>query len=229
VRVEILEGPDEVAARAAAFVANEARAAVAASGRFTLAVSGGRTPWIMLRRLACESLPWHGVHVFQVDERVAPAGHPDRNWTHLRESLEPAALPQSQLYPMPVESAGLAAAAEEYARAMEAAAGAPPAFDVIHLGLGADGHTASLVPGDVVLEVTDRDVAITGLYQGRVRMTLTYPVLNRARMVLWVVTGSEKREAFARFLDADPAIPASRVLRDHALVLADQAAAQLEK
>src|SRR5262249_58087407 len=96
---------------------------------------------------------------------------------------------------------------------------------LVHLGLGADGHTASLVPGDSVLNVTDADVALTGVYQGRHRMTLTYPMLNRTRRILWVVTGTEKAEMFRRLRDGDVSIPAVRVDREQALLLADCAAA----
>ena len=167
--------------------------AVAARGRFVMAVSGGRTPWQMLRALAGEDVPWKDVHVVQVDERVAPAGDPDRNLTHLQESLlEHAPLRPDQIHAMPVESGDLDAAAAQYAAMLQQIAGMPPVLDLVHLGLGPDGHTASLVPGDPVLDVTDADVALTGIYQGRRRMTLTYPILNRSRRILWLVTGSDK-------------------------------------
>jgi 6-phosphogluconolactonase len=226
-RVEVLKDADSVARSAAAIIAADARAAIAARGRFTLAVSGGHTPWIMLRAFAEEDIPWAGVHVFQIDERVAPAGHPDRNLTHLRESfLQYAPLRPEQIHAMPVEAADLQAAAMEYALALREAAGSPPVLDLVHLGLGPDGHTASLVPGDAVLDVFDQDVALTGVYQGRRRMTLTYPTINRARRVLWVVTGSEKVEMLRRLREGDVSIPAGRVNRGQALLLADQAAAE---
>ena len=225
-KLEVFGDADSVARAAAATIAADARAAIAARGRFAVAVSGGHTPWIMLRALAEENIPWPGVHVFQVDERVAPDGHPDRNLTHLRESLlQRAPLRPEQLHAMPVESPDLAAAATQYALALREVAGSPPILDLVHLGLGPDGHTASLVPGDAVLDVTDEDVALTGVYQGRRRMTLTYPTLNRARRVLWVVTGSEKVEMLRRLRDGDVSIPAGRVRREQALVLADRAAA----
>jgi 6-phosphogluconolactonase len=164
--------------------------------------------------------------VVQVDERVAPRGHPDRNLTHLRESLlDRAPLTPEQIHEMPVESADLAAAARQYTETLRQIAGSPPVLDLIHLGLGPDGHTASLVPGDPVLELRDVDVAITGTYQDRRRMTLTYPLINRARRVLFVVTGSEKLEMLNRLLLGDKGIPAGRVLQERALVLADEAAA----
>jgi 6-phosphogluconolactonase len=224
--LEVFDDADSVARAAAATIASDARTAIAARGRFVLAVSGGHTPWIMLRALAGEDIPWAGVHVCQVDERVAPDGHPDRNLTHLRESLvQHAPLRPEQIHAMPVETADLQAAATRYALALQDIAGSPPVLDLVHLGLGPDGHTASLVPGDAVLDVSDLDVAVTGAYQGRRRMTLTYPTLNRARRVLWVVTGSEKVEMLGRLRDGDVSIPAGRVRSERALVLADRAAA----
>ena len=228
-RFEVFDDPDSVARAAAVTIAADARAAIAASNRFTLAVSGGHTPWIMLRALAGEDISWAGVHLFQVDERVAPDGNPDRNLTHLRESfLQHAPLRPEQIHAMPVESADLESAAKQYALALQDVAGSPPVLDLVHLGLGPDGHTASLVPGDPVLDVTGADVAMTGIYQGRRRMTLTYPLLNRARRVLWVVTGSEKVQMLQRLLDGDVSIPAGRVRSEKALLLADRAAAAKE-
>ena len=225
-KLEVFDDADSVARAAAAAIAADARAAIAARGRFALAVSGGHTPWIMLRALAGEDVPWAGVHVCQVDERVAPEGDPDRNLTHLRESLlQHAPLRPEQIHAMPVETADLQAAATQYALALREIAGSPTVLDLVHLGLGPDGHTASLVPGDAVLDVTDEDVALTGVYQGRRRMTLTYPMLNRARRVLWVVTGSGKVEMLGRLHDGDVSIPAGRVHREQALLLADRAAA----
>ncbi|HXJ93904.1 MAG TPA: 6-phosphogluconolactonase [Terriglobia bacterium] len=225
-KVEILDDADSVARAAAAAIAADAREAVSARGRFAFAVSGGHTPWVMLRALADEDVPWASVHVYQVDERVAPAGHPDRNLTHLHESLlQHAPLSPDQIHAMPVEAADLDAAAAQYARALQQVGGAPPVLDLVHLGLGPDGHTASLVPGDPVLGVADKDVAMTGVYQGRRRMTLTYPLLNRARRVLWVVTGSEKVEMLRRLREDDVSIPAGRVQHEQAVVLADRAAA----
>ncbi len=224
--IEVFDDADSVARAAAAAIAADTRAAIATRGRFALAVSGGHTPWIMLRALAGEDIPWAGVHVCQVDERVAPDGHTDRNLTHLRESLlQHAPLRPEQIHAMPVETADLQAAATQYALALREIAGSPPVLDLVHLGLGPDGHTASLVPGDPVLDVTGADVAPTGVYQGRRRMTLTYPMLNRARRVLWVVTGSEKVEMLRRLRDGDLSIPAGRVRREQALLLADRAAA----
>ncbi len=219
---------DETAARdAARIIAADARAAVSSRGRFIMAVSGGRTPWLMLRALAREQLPWEHVHAVQVDERVAPAGDPDRNLAHLRESLlDHAPLPPAQIHAMPVEAEDLNRAAHEYATILQEVAGTPPALDFVHLGLGADGHTASLVPGDPVLDVSAADVAVTRPYQGRRRMTLTFPIINRSRRILWLVTGREKARALVRLRDKDPSIPASRVRQDRALILADRLAAE---
>ena len=225
-KLEVFEDAEAVARAAAATIAADARAAVAARGCFIMAVSGGKTPWIMLRALAGEQVPWKDVHVFQVDERIAPAGDPDRNLTHLRASLlEHAPLPPQQLYAMPVELADLEAAAKQYAQTLEQVAGSPPVLDLAHLGMGPDGHTASLVPGDPVRNITDAAVGLTGVYMGRRRMTLTYPVLNRSRRILWLMTGIEKVAMLPRLLEGDTTIPAGRISRDQAVVLADRAAA----
>lgn len=226
-KVEILADADAVAHKAAEIIAAESRSAVAARGSFIMAVSGGHTPWQMLRALANQKVPWEKVQVVQVDERVAPAGDPDRNLTHLRESLlEHAPLRPEQIHAMPVESPDLEAAAKRYAMTLREIAGAPPILDLAHLGLGPDGHTASLVPGDPVLNITDADVALTGVYQDRRRMTLTYPMLNRSRHILWLVTGSDKVDALARLRAGDTSIPGGRIQQDRALVLADRAAAE---
>lgn len=226
INLEVLDTAESVAQRAADVIAEAARNAVAARGRFVFAVSGGHTPWVMLRALATADVPWPAVHLVQVDERLAPAGDPDRNLTHLHESLlDHAPLAVAQIHAMPVESNDLAAAAAKYADTLREIAGSPPVLDLVHLGLGPDGHTASLVPGDPVLRVDDADVAITGSYQGRRRMTLTYPMINRSRQVLWVVTGGEKIQMLNRLLDGDESIPAGRIRREQALLLADKAAA----
>ncbi len=225
-QVEILPDAAAVAKKAAATIATDAWEAVRQRGRFIMAVSGGRTPWLMLRELANEQVPWSKVHVFQIDERVALAGDPDRNLTHLRASLlEHAPLAPEHLYPMPVELPDLDAAAQQYARTLESVAGAPPVLDLAHLGLGPDGHTASLIPNDPVLNVTDAEVAITGVYQGRRRMTLTYPAINRSRRILWLVTGSDKVPALRKLRAADPSIPAGQITQAQALLFADRAAA----
>jgi len=225
-KIEVFPDAESVARGAAKLIAEEARRAVAARAKFVMALSGGKTPWIMLRNLAQEDIPWNAVHVVHVDERVAPSGDPDRNLTHLRESLlDHAPLDPEQLHNMPVESGNLESACKQYARTLQETAGSPPVLDLVHLGLGPDGHTASLVPGDPVLKVVEADVALTGIYQGRRRMTLTYPVINRARKVLWLVTGGEKADMLGRLRAGDPAIPAGHVRSDRSVVLADRAAA----
>ncbi len=216
-RIEVLPDADAVATRAAAFVAEHARAAVADHDRFTLAVSGGQTPRATFAHLAGEDMPWGQTAIYQVDERVAPAGDPDRNLTHLQASL--AAHTEAEVQAMPVEDGDLEAAAARYAASL------PERFDLVHLGLGADGHTASLFPGDPVLDVDDRAVALTDAYRGRRRMTLTYPTLNLAQHVLWLVTGADKVDALRRLRAGDRSIPAGRVAADNAVILADSAAA----
>ena len=225
-KLEVFDDPDAVARAAASTIAADARAAVAARGLFTMAVSGGHTPWAMLRDLANEQVPWDNVHVFQIDERIAPAGDPDRNLTHLRESLlSHAPLKPEQIHAMPVEMPDLEAAAKAYSQTLREFAGSPPTLDLAHLGMGPDGHTASLVPDDPVLNITDADVGFTGMYMGRRRMTLTYPVLNRSRRILWLIAGAEKVTMLPRLLDGDTSIPSGRISREQALVLADRAAA----
>lgn len=226
-QIKVFNDADSVAREAAAAIAEDARAAVKERGRFVFAVSGGKTPWIMLRALAEEDVPWDKVHLVQVDERVAPAGHLDRNLTHLRESLLTRVhLKSEQIHAMPVEAPDLETAAKNYAHTLSDIAGSPAIVDLVHLGLGPDGHTASLVPGDPVLGVTDTDVALTGVYQGRRRMTLTYPIINRSRQILWLVTGSDKSKPLAQLVEGDTSIPAGRVRQDQALLLVDREAAE---
>jgi 6-phosphogluconolactonase len=225
-KIEVLPNAEVVAQKAAEFIAAEARTAVAARGRFVIAVSGGHTPWVMLHHLASEDVPWKQMYVVQVDERVAPPGDPDRNLTHLRETLlQHAPMPPENIYPMPVEATDLEAAAKQYAATLAELAGSPPVLDLAHLGMGPDGHTASLVPGDAVLRVTDADVAITSVYMGRRRMTLTYPILNRSRRILFLVTGKEKANMLPKLLAADPSIPSGHILQGDAVILADRDAA----
>ena len=225
-KIEVFSDAAEVALAAGRYVASVSRDAVAARGKFVVALSGGNTPWLMLNALAQENVPWTATHLLQVDERVVPAGSPNRNLTHLQQILlERTPLPPEQIHEMPVDNRDLEAAAEQYAQTISEYAGIPPQIDLVHLGLGADGHTASLVPGDPVLDKTDTDVAITNVYQGARRMTLTYPILNRARRILWVVTGKEKANALALLQAGDLSIPAGRVRTDRAVIFADRDAA----
>jgi len=228
-QIEVLANDDAVAKAAAGVIASEARAAVAERGLFTLAVSGGKTPWAMLKDLASEEVPWSQVHVFQIDERIAPEGDPDRNLTHLHESLlGNAPIPKENIHAMPVNAADPAEGAKEYEQTLQEFCGNPPVLDMAHLGLGPDGHTASLIPGDPVLSVVDRDVALTdpvNLYQNRRRMTLTYPMINRSRKILWLATGAAKVPMIVRLKAADPTIPGGRISQEQALLLTDTPAA----
>ena len=215
--LEVLPDHDTLSGAAADAVARWARAAVDADGSFHFAVSGGRSPWAMFAELTTRDMPWDRTTIYQVDERIAPADDPDRNLLHLRRALADA---PATVLPMPVESSDVEAAAEEYGRAL------PSTFHLVHLGIGPDGHTASLVPGDPVLDVADRPVAVTATaYEGRLRMTLTYPALARARQLLWLVSGDDKRSSLQRLLAGDRSIPAGRVEATASLVLADRAAA----
>jgi 6-phosphogluconolactonase len=214
--LEVAPDPAAVAAKAASYVAERARRAVVARGRFTFAVSGGRTPWAMFAELAKEDMPWADTDLFQVDERVAPDGDPSRNLTNLHDSIGDA---PARVHPMPVTDADLDAAARAYATVL------PQQFDLLHLGLGPDGHTASLVPGDPVLKVTDVLVALTQPYQDHRRMTLTYPALARADQLLWLITGDDKKDALAKLLAGDESIPAGRVHAARSLIMADEGAA----
>ena len=220
--------PDAAAARSASLISAELRERIAARGRATLAVSGGRTPERMFERLAADNLPWQRIEVFQVDERVAPAGHADRNALQIERAFAaPLAAEPERFHFMPVESPDLSAASAAYERALEAAAGTPPVLDVVHLGLGADGHTASLFGGSPLLEEARAAVAVTPEpHAGRRRMTLTLPVLSRARLVVFVVTGADKRGVLARLLERDANLVASRVRPERAVLVADLEAAR---
>ena len=217
--LQVLNDADAVARRGAELIAEAAREAVAAHGEFAMAASGGHTPWAMYGQIEEQELPWSRTQIFQADERIAPAGSSERNLTHLIAALSIGA--QGSLRPMPVNDADPGAAARRYGDSL------PEALELVHLGLGPDGHTASLVPDDPVLDVTDTRVAVTGReYQGVRRMTLTYPELNRARRLLWIVTGESKREPLAKLLAQDRSVPAGRVEPSgESLVLADRAAA----
>lgn len=223
---EVLADADAAARRAAAVIAEQARMAIGERGRFVVAFSGGATPAAMLDYLATEKVDWRKLFVAQVDERLVPIGDRNRNLTQLRARLLAVVpIPANQVLAMPVERADLAQALTDYARQLGEAAGTPPVFDLVHLGLGTDGHTASLPPGDPVLDVQDADVAMTAEYHGWRRMTLTLPILNRARTILWLATGKEKSGVVARLIQGDPAIPASRISRAGALLVMDRSAA----
>jgi 6-phosphogluconolactonase len=218
-QLEVVPDLTELARRAAAFVAERAREAARGHGRFTFAVSGGSTPWAMFAELRNEDVPWAAVDLFQVDERVAPHDDPDRNLTHLEASLPRDRADRPRVHAMPVEDVDLEAAAASYSAEL------PDRFDLVHLGLGPDGHTASLVPDDPVLDVTDRAVALTLEYNRHRRMTLTYPALARADRVMWLIAGTDKVDALEKLLARDASIPGARVSATEQIVFADRAAA----
>jgi 6-phosphogluconolactonase len=224
-KTEIFPSADQVAEKAAAYLEQLIRETLTQKKTFSMAISGGRTPWEMLKILSKASLPWQRVNLFQVDERVAADGHADRNLTQLFQALEGSPLvTRLRIFPMPVTAEDLDVASQDYSQLIQEITEGE-GLDLIHLGMGSDGHTASLVPGDGVLEVSNRDVACTEqLYQGRIRMTLTYPLLNSAKRILWIVTGVEKQEMVQRLLKQDTSIPAGAVNQANALLMADQAA-----
>jgi len=220
VAIELEVAGDEKAAsrRAAELIAAAGEEAAQERNHFRVAMSGGRSPWAMLAILGeLEGMPWEQTELFQVDERVASPGSPDRNLTHMVLGLSMDH--QAALRPMPVTQRDLEGAAREYEASL------PDRFDLVHLGLGPDGHTASLVPGDPVLEISDRRVALTGDYQGHPRMTLTYPALSEARRIVWLITGPDKVEPLQKLLAGDESIPAGRVRNENMIVVADEAAA----
>ncbi len=223
--IRTFQSADEVAKEAAIYIADRIRENIAKKGFFTMAISGGRTPWAMIKELAQEDLPWEKVFLFQVDERMAPEAHPDRNLTQLFKAIEGSRLVlRLNIFPMRVNAEDLNEACEEYENHIKRMTGNGK-LDLVHLGIGTDGHTASLVPDDSVLEVTDKGVAVTnGEYQDRKRMTLTYPLINQAEKILWVITGAEKAEMLDRLLHQDPSIPAGKIDQHHAIVLTEESA-----
>lgn len=216
----VVPDAEALAAAVASAIAGAISTAIAERNRAVVAFSGGTTPAAMLRRLSGADLAWSNVAVFQVDERVAPDGSDDRNATMLmRELLDHV---PAQSYLMPVTRDRLEDAADSYALLLGDVCGG--VLDVVHLGLGADGHTASLVPDDPVLDETAADVALTQEYRGHRRMTMTLPLLNRARAVIWEVAGADKSPALAQLIRGGD-IPAARVEQQHATLYADTAAA----
>ncbi|GAO02397.1 6-phosphogluconolactonase [Anaeromyxobacter sp. PSR-1] len=226
--------PAGLARAAAEEVARRAGEAVAARGRFAVALAGGSTPRALYEVLADPAAPWRGrvpwarTEVWFGDERCVPPDHPDSNYRMAREALldrvAPAAVHRIEGERPPAE------AAARYEAALRRDAepdGAPPRLDLVLLGLGADGHTASLFPGSPALDERARWVAAPFVPAvGAHRVTLTLPVLERARAIAFLVSGAGKRAALGRLLAAGPpAIPAARVrpLDGALLVLADEA------
>lgn len=224
--IRTFQSADEVAKEAAFYVADRIRENIAKKGFFTMAISGGRTPWEMIKELAIQDLPWEKVFLFQVDERVAPDGHPDRNLTQLFNAIQGTRLmTRLNIFPMHVITENLDQGCDEYANHIKNITESGK-LDLVHLGLGTDGHTASLIPGDDVLEAQDKNVAMTGApYQGRKRMTLTYPLINQAEKILWIITGAEKAEMLSRLLHQDPTIPSGKISQNHAIVFTEESAA----
>lgn len=224
--IEVHADAAALARAAADHIAERAAQAIAQRGQFLLALSGGQTPQAMLRALAETDIDWRRVQLLQVDERLAPPGSVARNLTQLNDSLlAHIPIPAAQVHPLPVDADDLPAAMAGRETLLRQLAGEPPLLDLVQLGLGSDGHTASLLPGDTALAVTDRALALSAPYQGWRRLTLTLPVLNRARRVLWLVSGADKAAVLERFVAGDPALPACRVSRENALLLCDAASA----
>lgn len=226
VEIPVYEMPDAkgVAVAGAGWLAERLVDCVQEAGETVLAISGGRSPWPMFRRLvSAGGVPWSHIHIVQVDERVAPAGHPDRNWSNVDEVFGQI-VPSKNLHPMPVEESDLESASETYAQLLlNLTAGR--GIGVCHLGLGEDGHTASLFPGDPALEATDRAVVCTSeIHGGYRRMTLTLPVISSAQHVMWQVQGHTKKDMLSRMRRGDQDLPAGRVRRQHAVIFADQEA-----
>lgn len=223
--IRTFQSADAVAKEAAIYIADRIRESITKKGFFTMALSGGRTPWEMIKELATEDLPWEKVYLFQVDERIAPDGHPDRNLTQLFNTIQGTKLmTRLNIFPMHVITENLDQACDEYANHIKRITESGR-LDLVHLGIGTDGHTASLIPGDAVLEENDKNVALTSTsYQGRYRMTLTYPLINQAEKILWIITGEEKAEMLNRLLHQDPEIPAGKISQNHAIVLTEEVA-----
>ncbi len=229
VNVEVLAHGEALAVRSVEVILEAAAQSIDERGVFVWAISGGTTPRRLLELLSERSdLDWSRTHLFQVDERIAPDGSDDRNASMLDSALlTEEFLEQNHpagIHLMPVTAPDLETAAIEYAELMDTHAGTPVVFDLVQLGMGSDGHTASLIPDDPILGVDDVDVALTGEYQGRRRMSLTWPVLDRAKQLLWVIGGESKQDAVQLFLDNDPSIPATLPTQARATVLLDEAA-----
>ena len=214
--MEIRVFPDaaSTADAAARSLARRIGDAVRRRGRADIAVSGGRTPAAMFVVMVDLTIPWHDLHIWQIDERVAPDGDPDRNLGLL--AVLP--MPATNVHAMGVSEENLVRSASAYA------SGLPSRFDVVHLGLGGDGHTASWPPGDPVID-SSASVAITEPYKGRVRMTLTPSVVNSARSRLVVATGADKAVPFRQWLLEDRSVPIHRVRIAGTTVFIDEAAA----
>jgi len=226
-KLEVAKDAEAAARLAALFVAHCVRQAATVRGQAHVAFSGGTTPRRMLEHLAQQDdLPWESLHVFQVDERVAPDGDERRNLNLLRKSLvEDGFLRPAQLHAMPIGAGDAESAARQYQSTLESIAGSSVMLDLVQLGLGTDGHTASLFPGDPEVSIDDRDVTATGVHAGLQRLTLTLPAINRARTRLWLVTSADKAARLRELVAGKGETPASLVRRDESFVIADRLAA----
>jgi 6-phosphogluconolactonase len=223
--LEVHADPAAVASAAATAIAAALDVAVRERGRATLALSGGRSPLEAFKLLAAKPLPWHAIDILQVDERCAPAGHEDRNSVQIGRAFAGLVAAQAERFHwIPLdETTDTHAAARTYSATLTALAGVPPIIDVVQLGLGPDGHTASLFPGQT-LELVTRFVGLSPPMLGWPRLTLTLPVLDAARRIIWFVTGSDRGAPLRGLLAGDPAVVGSRVRRGSATVFADRAA-----
>lgn len=217
--IEVHDDPGAAARACAAHLAQALRDGLARRSRGALALSGGRSAPLLLDLLARHDLRWDLIDLYQVDERIAPDGDPARNAGVLLAAF--GALP-ARLHCYEVSDPDLRGALERYSRSL------PDRFDAIHLGLGADGHCASLVPGDAVLDA--RGVAVAPSadpYEGHRRVTLTYDGLARTERIVWLVVGADKRDALSALVRDDPTIPASLVRGGTQRIVCDTAAAPL--
>ncbi len=234
-KLEILANPEALARRVADWLL---AAAAAKDGVFAVALSGGSTPQRLYEHLAGppyrDLFPWSRTHWFWGDERFVPHDDALSNYRMVREALlSRAPIPAINIHPIPTEGVSPEAAASAYERELKSFYGAErldparPLFDVTLLGLGPDGHTASLFPDTAVLAERDRWAAATvgGGAKSEARITLTYPALESSRRAAFLVAGEEKRAIFARFRRGDSGLPAARLCPTGTLWLFGDAAA----
>jgi 6-phosphogluconolactonase len=203
-RVEILPDRDAIVQRSLEIVLASLQLALTERGQFTIALAGGGTPKPLYEAIASQDLPWDKIHVFWGDERYVPADHPDSNEGMARRAwLDQVAMPSTNIHPMPTDEADPAVAAQKYEQQLQEffqlQVGEFPALDVVLLGIGDDGHTASLFPHTQALTVRDRLITV-GNKDGQPRLTFTAPLINRARAVVFLVTGANKQNALAHIL-----------------------------
>jgi len=218
---------------ATALVADACREAIAERGQFTIALAGGSTPKPLYERLSAQDLPWDKIHVFWGDERYVSATHPDSNEGMARRAwLDRVPFPAENLHPMPTQAIDPADSAQQYEAHLRSFFGTQeeiPAFDLILLGLGDDGHTASLFPHTEVLNLCDRLIGV-GYRGSDPRLTFTIPLINQAHGVLFLVAGASKKPALNAIFsaDADPFTYPARFIQPNGKLywLLDQAAGE---